>query len=308
MNAAVLRMPEDRPDKPLVRKLRFIEHLTARRDLSPLELRVGIRLVSLTNSRRGVAWPTVDMIADDMAAHKRNVIRAIRRLEELGLFAVARSTGRGHASEYAPAFEILPEGCPFAAARAERVAPAPSFKGQADAGTETERVAFSSERVAFSSLKGGAVTTPSDSSSDSEFNRSVTTALSGGSERSPGPSNPSRSTGRSEQGGTPSPKASKTSQRDDDQRHFEALRGLWSHPLEISVLYRVARAIKAGFPARLSQADRITVHEQLELIAEANDDHSGDPLGGFARRLHSDFWEFVDLGEDDVPSHNPKGS
>ena len=119
--AAVHQLPGTAtPKKILIAKVRFREHLDARNDLSDLQRRVGGRIASLYNVNRGIAWPSYDALALDLGATKRGVIKAVAALEGLGLIRVRKRGGRGLANEYVPAFDRVPDGCPYAAERVNR--------------------------------------------------------------------------------------------------------------------------------------------------------------------------------------------
>lgn len=69
-------------------------------------------LVALANyaSDEGVAWPSVAILASDLALSTRQVQRALARLETDGTVAIERGTGRGHASIYTINLDALATG------------------------------------------------------------------------------------------------------------------------------------------------------------------------------------------------------
>jgi hypothetical protein len=277
MAAEIIPM-KTRPGKALMDKMRMIELLTARRDLSCLELRVALRLVSLTNMKRGFAWPSYEQLAGELGASRSKVAAALAHLKALELFTVRPGGGRGRANEYAPAWDRITTGCPFAAA-VQTVPHAGRFFGQDRHG---ETVPFLQETVPFPQQTVPYGGTPSEeSTSEESYIRSVPTAPTG---------KPSaRSVHRRHEG------------QDDEANHIEALKALWIEPLPGGALQRAERAIKAGTVRRRTQRDRLMLHKQLESISDEYERQDGHPIGGHALRLATLVEDDIEHDDDGVP-------
>ena len=103
--------------KTLLAKLRFIEWLSTRHgELSGLQMAVSIRLVSLYNAKRGFAWPSLDGLAADLGVSRRTIVRVTNHLTDAQIFTKRKGGGRGHANEYVPRFDRVPDGDVYAAA------------------------------------------------------------------------------------------------------------------------------------------------------------------------------------------------
>ncbi|HRY26692.1 MAG: GntR family transcriptional regulator [Rhodocyclaceae bacterium] len=268
-----------RPGKALLDKMRFVELLTARRDLSRLELRVALRLVSLTNMKRGFAYPPYEQLVGELGASRSKVAAALSRLRELGLFTVRPGGGRrpgggpGRANEYTPAWDRIPADCPFTAA-AQTVPHAGRFTDQDGHGGT---VPFSRGTVPFSRGTVPYGGTPSEES----YIRSVPTAPTG---KPSARSVPHRHEGQ-----------------DDEANHIEDLKALWIEPLPGGALQRAERAIKAGTVQRLAQRDRLRLHDRLESISDEYERQDGHPIGGHALRLAMLVEDDIEHDDDGVP-------
>jgi len=95
--------------KTLLAKMRFLEWASVH-ELPALQMRLCVMLTSLYSERRGAAWPSLEQITATLGASSFGVRKAIKALEEIGLIEVTRSRGRGHANEYRPCFDRIPEG------------------------------------------------------------------------------------------------------------------------------------------------------------------------------------------------------
>lgn len=124
--------------RTLLAKQRYNEWLSTRGELSALQIRIAIRLVSAWNPRHGFAWPSLRGIADDLGLRNhRSVVRAIDHLVNKGYFRRQRGRGgRGHATRYVPRFDRVPDGDVYAAARAETGTATPPFEAE-DGADET---------------------------------------------------------------------------------------------------------------------------------------------------------------------------
>jgi len=145
--------------KQLLAKIRFIEWLSLQ-DLSALQLRIAVMLVSLYSFARGFAWPHLDDIAANAHTSKRSAQRVIEALERKGLFDITRSVGRGHANEYRPRFDRVPEGDVY---NFKKVTARTPFSAAPDA---PEKVTIGAEKVTIGALKGDRQDTPSELSSE----------------------------------------------------------------------------------------------------------------------------------------------
>jgi Helix-turn-helix domain len=96
--------------KTLLRKLRFFEALSRRRDLSGLQWRITIMLTSLCGTEKGYAYPPFEMMAKNLGATERGVRKAVDELERKGIFTISRGGGAGNANRYWPRFDLVPEG------------------------------------------------------------------------------------------------------------------------------------------------------------------------------------------------------
>lgn len=121
-------------------------------------LKVAIHLARRCGSKDD-CFPSVESIADATAMTKANVLAAIRRIEADGIFFVARSRGRGHATTYTfnraiIAQEKVSDAIPISAR--EKVLDAIPFASE-------EKVSDASEKVLDDPLKGIGCDTPSSS-------------------------------------------------------------------------------------------------------------------------------------------------
>ncbi len=254
-------------------KMRFVEHIAARRDLTDLQRRVAIRLVSLFNVKRGYAYPSYDGLADDLGASRRKVIDAVNKLVELGLFVIVRRGGRGHANEYAPAWDAIPDGCPFAAERVTRAAP---FSGS---GEGCKNAKWHAERVTLAAQKGDLGGINSD--------RSVTPSglyTSGLESIRPA----QNAAARLERGAHIS--ASDCRLSPDERVTLGELQG-WE------------RRIKAGVLDELSQELKDELWDKLDDLSRDYERHEGHPVGGLALRLAMAVEQAMDYDDDGVPIH-----
>ncbi|MGF1628292.1 MAG: hypothetical protein ACFCUT_02375 [Kiloniellaceae bacterium] len=141
--------------KTLLRKMRFLEWASTL-DLPALQMRLAVMLVSLYSERRGAAWPSLAQIVTAMGASKQGILNALKGLEARGLFSITRSRGRGHANEYVPRFDRVPEGNIY---DLEKVNSSSPFNGTA---ATSEKVNSQTEKVNSGGLKGQPQLTPSE--------------------------------------------------------------------------------------------------------------------------------------------------
>lgn len=160
--------------KHLLTKLRFIEWLSSMSELSRADLAVAIRIVSAYNAKKGYAYPSLDRIANDVGITRRQVIRSIATLESMPIFTVWHSTGRGHANEYSPRFDLMPTGDIYASRKGDTAVTISRGQG------ESERVTSTTERVTGLSRNSDTQVTPTELLTDISFNRSSAEASPGG--------------------------------------------------------------------------------------------------------------------------------
>jgi hypothetical protein len=77
------------------------------RSLTPAGRRVGAQLVERFNLTTGRCDPSIARLAADLALNPRSVRRAVRELEDEGLFRVEERRGRTHRNAYLPDWERL---------------------------------------------------------------------------------------------------------------------------------------------------------------------------------------------------------
>jgi biotin operon repressor len=255
-------------------KMRFVEHVAARRDLTDLQRRVAIRLVSLFNVKRGYAYPSYDGLADDLGASRRKVIDAVNKLVELGLFVIVRRGGRGHANEYAPAWDAIPDGCPFAAERVTRASP---FSGSGEVCKNAKRDA---ERVTLAAQKGD----PGGINSD----RSVTPSglYTSGLE-------------------SIRPAQDAAAPLGERGAHLSVSDCMLSPDERVTLgeLQRMERQIKAGMLDHLTQEQKADLQDRLDTMSLDYERQEGHPVGGLALRLAMAVEQAMDYDEDGVPIH-----
>lgn len=153
-----------------IRKSQWIDAVNARLGRGGAAMAVAMAISRHLNSATGSTFLSRERLAAHCKVCVRTVIRAIARLEQLGLLTVERSTGRGHANVYSMAF---PD---------EQNATAAAQKG--DIG------------VQFADLKGDIRVTPTlidqDSNLDSNNNRHTAGAVDASEgDRSPKAASPS---------------------------------------------------------------------------------------------------------------------
>lgn len=151
--------------KGLLKKIRFIEWLSTRDDLSLQDMRLAIALVSLTDVKRGYAWPALEQLARALGRDKAAIHRQIPRLERKGLFQVRRPArpGRGLANSYHPRFDSVPDGNLYELQKGDTITS--TFNGAED---DAERVTSQNERVTSQDEKGDIAWSPHPSNSLSE--------------------------------------------------------------------------------------------------------------------------------------------
>jgi hypothetical protein len=88
----------------LLDKWKLMKTIASNPELTGADKAVAIHLLDLCNER-GEAWPSYETLAVRARQTARNVMKCIARLIGAGYFAVEKSTGRGHANVYKPAFE-----------------------------------------------------------------------------------------------------------------------------------------------------------------------------------------------------------
>lgn len=75
--------------------------------LSRGDIGILARLVKRFRKSNGNAWASHDMLAEQANLTKRQVIRSVQRLSELGYVSVARRGVRGRSSVYVPSFNLV---------------------------------------------------------------------------------------------------------------------------------------------------------------------------------------------------------
>lgn len=97
-------------DKWLLKKLKFVEWLSTRGDLTGSDLRLAIALTSLYNTQRGYAWPDLEYLNETVGLEERTIFRSINRLEQAGVLTTERAGGRpGRANRYRLHFDRMPD-------------------------------------------------------------------------------------------------------------------------------------------------------------------------------------------------------
>jgi hypothetical protein len=263
--------------KPLLAKVRFREWLDTDDRLETTDLRVSGRILSAYNARRGYAEVPYNVVAHDLGLSRRTVIYSVARLLALGKLTVIRRGGRGMPNRYRPAFEAIPEGCPYRAARRRNddavVAP-------------------------FSEENSATLTAPfsdivhKEKGCISEHKRVQSEAIKGATLDAPNPFFIRKERIRSDSSEPVLPKPVQTlfNSRSDSTTTY---------------LARVESQLRKGYPQSLSPDARAhwahETYRELETVDEAHDGHTGDPIGGWAQRLSNEvhFWldddAFVEL-------------
>ena len=85
----------------LHQRLEWLKRVARDKEVSPNAARLAtvVCLVYL-NAKSGMAWPSLETLADDVGLSVRHVQRLVRRLERLGYLGITTSTGRGRANVY----------------------------------------------------------------------------------------------------------------------------------------------------------------------------------------------------------------
>lgn len=166
--------------KTLLAKMRFLEWLSTRNDLTVEDLRLAIVLTSLWNGPRGYAWPSQDTLAAILGRHKRAIRRSVGRLRDAEIFDVRRpEQGRGHAIEYTPRFDRVPEGNIYSHEKEDAIVS--PFKAQ-DA--PAEKGTSETEKGTNNAQKGDLTVSPHPGVSEEGSIRSVPTASPDGDAQS----------------------------------------------------------------------------------------------------------------------------
>jgi hypothetical protein len=165
--------------KTLLAKMRFLEWLSRRRDLTVEDLRLSMMLTSLWNENEGFAWPSVETMAKNMGRDQKSIRRQVDRIEKFGVFRVERQKrpGRSMVNRYYPRFDQVPEGAIYDLKKGDTSMP--SF---IDADPINERGASQAERGASYPEKGGTNMPPDPRKtlSEEKWNRSPAGASPGG--------------------------------------------------------------------------------------------------------------------------------
>ena len=105
----------DRPDAKAAtaRRLRFGRALDESPELNPTQKLVGRRLLEYMKDGTGVAWPSVETLADKCKRSDRTVQRACRQLDQTGWFQVLVQPGRTHSNRYMPRWEKVTPASPI---------------------------------------------------------------------------------------------------------------------------------------------------------------------------------------------------
>jgi len=83
----------------------LVEALAQDSTLSSIDVRLGLLLISkYYNAKYGCAWPSRELLIDELGASRASITRSIDRLEQRGYFAVQRNKGRGRNNRYYPRF------------------------------------------------------------------------------------------------------------------------------------------------------------------------------------------------------------
>jgi len=83
----------------------LVEALAQDSTLSSIDVRLGLILISkYYNAEHGCAWPSRELLIDDLGVSRASITRSIDRLVQRGYFAVQRNKGRGRNNRYYPRF------------------------------------------------------------------------------------------------------------------------------------------------------------------------------------------------------------
>lgn len=89
-------------------KLQWIEALCRDEKLSLLGKVLGTLLATkYVHSTKGVAWPSISTLAEDLNKSEKSISRAVRDLENCGWFEVSRGKGKCNTSTYRPCVEKI---------------------------------------------------------------------------------------------------------------------------------------------------------------------------------------------------------
>lgn len=77
--------------------------------LSPTVCRVAYVLADHLNRATGDCWPAQSTIARKIGVSVKTIQRSVRRLEEMGLLAIKRSSWRGETHRYVPVYQSASE-------------------------------------------------------------------------------------------------------------------------------------------------------------------------------------------------------
>lgn len=85
-------------------KMRWLNAIFYDCSVSPMSSRVAFLIADHLNSVSGVAWPSVERIADRLCISTKTVQRSVKELEKAGWLSVNRSKGRRQSNRYRPNF------------------------------------------------------------------------------------------------------------------------------------------------------------------------------------------------------------
>jgi hypothetical protein len=69
-------------------------------NLSGADCAVAIAISTYLNSKKGIAWPSIETLACDTNRYPSTVWRSVKKLESFSLLAVERDRGRKHSNRY----------------------------------------------------------------------------------------------------------------------------------------------------------------------------------------------------------------
>ncbi len=95
------------------RKYQFYDAMIRAGGLSALQMRVAWRLIDRTNRETGDAWPSYELLADELGVNERSVKRAIKGLIEAPWFEASHGGGRGNSNHYRPCWQRVTDESPF---------------------------------------------------------------------------------------------------------------------------------------------------------------------------------------------------
>jgi len=85
----------------------LVEALAQDNTLSSIDVRLGLLLLSkYYNAKYGCAWPSRELLIEELGASRASITRSIDRLEQRGYFACQHNKGRGINNRYFPRFVV----------------------------------------------------------------------------------------------------------------------------------------------------------------------------------------------------------